>query len=216
MVYPCTVFANPSKFGSGGWFSFIFVLVSIAAAVFFSCLQSPPTNDVGVTGIALYYSVGFVFVSVLINALFIFLAAVPAKMEASKALEVFGKLIVAADVIILIVYLGIMLFFSYFMERHSNAVKEVRTQVKYSSFVSSSLGDILSLAEDKEIHQALLKMKEKVDYSTNTSNTDYLNNEISDQLTVIRRLVCENGSKEEALRQIRELGVLWSRKNAAR
>lgn len=73
---------------------------------------------------------------------------------------------------------------------------------------------MLSNTNDADIHKALLKLKEKVDYSTNTSRTSIFNDEINTKISEIRTALVNGTDKEKIIKLINEMGTLWNKKNA--
>ena len=125
-----------------------------------------------------------------------------------------GSLVIAADIVILAAYLAIMIFSYLHQEKLPQKIKEVERQTAFSSAVSSSLGAMLSNTNDADIHKALLKLKEKVDYSTNTSRTSIFNDEINTKISEIRTALVNGTDKEKIIKLINEMGTLWNKKNA--
>ena len=197
------IIGNPSKLGGSGWFSYAFVLVSIAVAVTCFSLHTAPNNDSSLIGIPFYYSILFVGLSVIINGAFLLTGTISIR-----------PLIIVADVILLVVYLAIILFSYLYHERLPQKIRKAENQLSFTSSVSNTLGSLLAMCADPDTHQALKSLKEKVDYSSNTSKEPQLNIEITDKLASVRASIERKADKNEVILLIEELGSLWDKKNA--
>ena len=70
------------------------------------------------------------------------------------------------------------------------------------------------MCADPDIHQALKSLKEKVDYSSNTTKKTLLCMEITDKLASVRASIERKSDKSEVILLVEELGSLWDKKNA--
>ena len=193
---------NPSRLGGSGWFAFSYVLLGIAVAIICFAVHNNPKNDSSLVGIPFYYSVCYIGIAILINGAYIL-----------GEIDSLGSLVIAADIVILVAYLAIMIFSYLHQVRLPQKIKEVEKQTAFSSSVSSTLGAMLSNTNDAIIHKALLKLKEKVDYSTNTTRTNTLNTEISSKLSEIRAALDGGINREKIIELIEEMTSLWNKRN---
>lgn len=194
---------HPNNLGACGWLSYVFVLVSIAVAVACFSFHRTPQNDSSLVGIPFYYSIAFVSISVIINGIYI--------LAEIKSL---GVLAIAVDIVLFVAYLGIMVFSYLYQERFLKRIENVETRTTFVTSCSAAIGVLLSESADPDIHNALVKLKEKVDFSSNITKSPALISEISEKVSEIRAAIESSDEKADILKLIEELGNLWNKKNA--
>lgn len=194
--------SNFSRLGFSGWFSFLFVPVCVAVVYFFETAHKPLKNDSSTIGIPLYYSFLFLFLSIAINAAYIFVG-----------LQNFAPYVIAADIILLAIYIGIVLFASFYQRKLPAKIRKVQNNTSFSSTVSRSIGVLLAETSESDIHKALVDLKEKVDYSTNTSQYAVDETEILSKLDELQDAIRSSKSKDEILNTISKIETLWKARN---
>ena len=190
-----------SNLGFGGWFSFLYVLICIGVIVCCNTLFRAPKNDSSTFGTPQFYSVLLLVLSVGINAAYIFTE----KKE-------FTPYVIAADIVLLAIYLGVVVISAVYQRNVAEKVEKVQGNTAFATTVSRSLGTLLARADDPEVHKALADLKEKVDYSTNSTQNTVDEPQILSGISKLQEAICA-GQKEEALAAIKDIGFLWTARN---
>ena len=201
----CTVIlllGNISRLGFSGWFSFLYVPACILVVYFLGVVYRPPKNDSSIIGIPLYYSVVLRMLAIVINAAYIF-AGIPQ----------LGPVVIAVDIILLAGYIGIVFFSTLYQRSLPAKTKKLQSNMSFSSTVSRTLGGLLAEADDPDILKALTSLKEKVDYSTNSSQSAVDEPEILSALNGLQEMISGSADKEEIISAVSRVGNLWKARN---
>ena len=193
---------NISRLGFSGWFCFLYIPVYVAAIYYFGTVYKPPKNDSSTIGIPLYYFFILLFLAIAINAAFLF-----------AGVQQLGPFVITADIILLAIYFGIVLFASVYQKNLPVKIRKGQSNISFSSTVSRTLGTLLAEADDPEIRKALVGLKEKVDYSTNSSQYAVDEPEILSKLDELQEAIHGSKSKEEVVNAISSIGSLWKARN---
>ena len=195
------IVGKTAHLGFGGWFGFLYVLVCVGVIVCCNTMFRAPKNDSGTLGIPQYYSVMLLILAVLINGVYIF--------TERKNLTPY---IVAADIVLLAIYFGIIIFTSVYQRDLTVKVNKVEGNTAFATTVSRTLGTLLAQADDPEVHKALAGLKEKVDYSTNSTQNAVDEPQILAGISKLQDALNAN-NKDDALNAISEIGSLWAARN---
>ena len=186
-----------------GWLSFLYVPVCLTLVFFCSVIYKPIRNDSSVVGLPIHYSLLFLILAVLINAGFIFSGVKPA-----------GPFVIAADVLLLVVYLLIALFSYAYLRKLPGKMKKAEQNTTFSVYVSKEIGSMLAQVDDTVLHKELKHLKEEVDYSTNTTQRTIDETVIVKKLEELKAAISKKDSSEKISDLISETASLWKARNA--
>jgi hypothetical protein len=196
-----------SRLGLPGWSGFIFVPLSFCIGYLASATSNRQLlrGDVGSAAIPAYYTVVFLVLSVVANTIFLILS-----------LSDFATILIIIDILLLVVYLSIMLCSTAYLSSLKNKGLTVDRKTASSAQISDSLEELTALTENAEEKAVLLKLKEAVDCSTNTSQrmSEPIEAEMGKQLKQLRSAILEKKETSIILKLIADAAVVWNRRNA--
>ena len=193
---------NITKLGFYGWLSFLFVPACLAAVLYCTAFYKPIKNDSSAVALPIHYSFVLIFLAVVINAAFIFAGVKEA-----------GPFVIAADVLLLVAYLIMALFAYAYLQNLPNKMRKVERNTSFSITVSRELGTLLAQVDNPELHKALAGLKEKVDYSTNSTQGTYDEAPILAKLDELKNAVASKGDTEAIKELISDVTTLWKSRN---
>lgn len=203
------LFCNLPALGLLGWFGFFFVLFSffVAVVTVTRIRGRQPHNDAGLIGIPLYFTAVFLFAAVVINSIFLLFGFVH-----------LTKVLILADVLILAAYIvSILLVALHFSSVQSKASVAAGKGV-FTKLYSQKIGQMIALVAEPEVKASLLRLKEAVDSSTNTSNQQSSSSEQAALLHLdkLKLVLVEEANTQKALAMIAEAMSNWQFRNASR
>ena len=191
-----------------GWFGFSFVIFSflVAFAANWYTANRIPRNDVSLFAIPLYYTIAFLVLSMAVNTAFLLLRLVS-----------LVKVLVAIDVILLVVYLAAMYFTSSHLASVQTKSIVADSQTGSAAQLSAEIARLAGIAPYPEIKNSLLKLKETVDFSTNTVGTaaDGDAHTVSLQLERLRQAMQNKAQPAELQQIVSEAVSTWRSRNAS-
>lgn len=197
------IIGKPEVFGFAEWFSFLYVPVCVLVAWILHLSYASPKNDAGTIGIPIYYTMLLIALAIFISAAFIF-----------SGYHHAAPFVIAAEIILLIVYFAIISMSVLYRERLPKKVFRSEEDTAFHTSVSHSLGTMLSVSSDKEIKNALLELKEIVDYSTNASSQGTDEREIIEKIGQIETLMRSGENMDSVMKAITDANHLWKARNA--
>ena len=190
-----------TRLGFSGWLAFLYVPVSVAVIYYCISAQNTIKNDSSTLGIPIYYSAAFLAVAVILNGSYLLLGS-----------EGMRPIIIALDVILLAVYFILMLAAGRHIDNVNRRIEKSEEITATTTMISKELGKSLALAEDKEIHQAILSLKEKVDYAGNSRKSKE-DEAILRKARELSNSLVHGDDKETVLQLVNQLGRLWAARN---
>lgn len=145
--------------GVNYWTGFAFGLLGMAVAeagVLFAARTNRSTLET--SGIYAYYSLIYIAVVIALNIFF-----------ASTDDYRYITLLVTANIIILIVYILLTYNANKYIKDVSDKTERAAAKTQNAADISKELAVLISISQNSEIKQELIKLKEKVDYSNNVS-----------------------------------------------
>ena len=196
------ILGNVSKLGFSGWFCFLFVPVCFAAVFYCTSFYKPIKNDSSAVALPIHYSAVLIILAVIINAAYILVGVKEA-----------GPFVIAADILLLVAYLIIALFASRYLQNLPNKMRKVERNTSFSVTVSKELGTLLAQADDPVVHKALVGLKEKVDYSTNSTQGAFDEAPILAKIDELRDAVANKEPSEKITALVSDITSLWKARN---
>lgn len=193
-----------SHLGVIGWLCFLFVPVCVAVVYFGGIAYKPLRNDPTAIGLSLYISWGFLALAIIINGSYIIVGN-----------KLMGGFTVAADLILLAIYLGLILFSSIYQQNLSDRMIIERGNLEFSSELSRSVGGMLAGSPDPDIHGALASLKEIIDDSTNSVRSTQIDATIRSETELLKQMIDEQAEKEDILKEISKVADLCKKRNAS-
>ena len=194
---------NINRLGPGGWAAYFFVPVCIAIACLKGISVTAPENDSSFIGVSVYYSLAFVILAIVINGIYIFMG----KASLTRAF-------IAADIILLAIYLMYFLFVFLYQKNLADKVLRVRTNTEFSADISKKIGKMLAETTDRDIHKAMVRLKESIDYSSNSTGIGVDESVIRATVNNLQKLMDEKADKQEIERAISDVERAWKARNA--
>lgn len=200
-------FADYDRIGFYFWGGFAFGAVSFITAVISLLFIKTYENEnlTEINYIPFYYTSAYLLVSLVINSCFVY-------RMAGK----YNLLLVIANLLILFAFIAIRVNTDDYAKDLDKQTKKIEKKIESVSAISTRMSVLLSIVTDPEIKKALLKLKEKVDFSSNLSQ-DFLaesQNLFILQLEQIQEMISGNKSKDEILKKIQEATVTWNSRNS--
>ena len=188
------------------WGGVVFGLIANAISAYMCYLVNAKTdrNTTEASGILTVISVGYLFLATILNSVY----AIKQEGEHDKFLIILNLVLTAGYVI------GMM-------SAGSN-VERIRQQVELSiekttntNQISMQLGKLLGIVSEQSLRAKIYSLKEKVDYSTNVSNSNavYNENNIIYALQEVELLVM-NMNYDEADKKIAQIEIMWNERNS--
>lgn len=190
------------------WGTLTMVVIStiIAELYLLGLRKDPGEQATEVASLGVMATIGYMVVVFLVNTVF-----------ALKGYAGFSWALAGANVVITAVYVVVLLA----TERQTARVTEqlVRTEKKLdvTRQISAKLGDLLAAAEDPEVKNQILKIKEAVDYSTNisTNATAFAESQVLIQLDEVLQLMLRRADKAIILDKLGLTERTWKMRSSA-
>lgn len=190
------------------WGSAICVALAIIAAELYLLVfkkqvsdQSAETNYIG--NIA---TVCFVAITLGLNSVLVF-----------TGLGNFNPIVFIVNIVAIICFI----IFAMWAEQHSNRVAaqlDVTAQKTANTYdISRKLGELASIAENEDIRNKMLKLKEAVDYSSNISTNSTAGREAQmlQKLDEIAQLIISNADNMIISTKLTEAEMIWKLRGSA-
>ena len=203
---------NPS--GISGSIGLLFGMLGFVLVLIFNLqsAQGKVENDTSAFAIPFICSLLFLGGILLINTIFIIVTIfIPVNFILIK------KIVIIVNIIMMVCYVVCSLYFLVYLRRLREKSVIFSTETADLSHVSSAIGKLLSITENREIKTEILKLKEVVDYSANTHTRVSSNVEQTflSQISSIQRAVQENADPKEIKQIILQAIKLWHERNVS-
>lgn len=154
----------------------------------------------------LIFSVGYVAAALLVNAGF-------ALMEYGYL----NKWMVTVNLLLLAGYVILVLYAVKSAQEISERTMQMEQSKTLHREIAADLGLALALAEEKEVRERLLRLKEMVDYSSNVTTLDTTDMEVQMKanLEELVYLLRNKKSSTEILEKIRTAEICWRARSSA-
>lgn len=188
--------------GGFGFGLFAFILVAVVL-VFFNAKGTRDTTEA--SALPLYFSGIYLLATIVTNSYF------TAKIAGDN-----NRVLVILNLVFMVAYISAILYANSYIAGLADATKEVASKIRPITDISKKLGSVVSSAKDDEVKKALLKLKEKVDFSSNLTSdaTKDVENIFYLQLGQIQNMIVENRDKSEILSLINEADTNWNARNS--
>ncbi len=129
----------------------------------------------------------------------------------------FNMLLLISNLVLTIAYIIALMWVESHISRLSAQLQSVEQKTAPSIDISKKLGALLAIAEDDEIRNRILKLKESVDYSSNisTASTTLKESQMAEKLDEIAQLMIGRASKVIIISKLGEAEMLWKLRSTA-
>ena len=174
------------------------VAISLVYLLRFRRFPSKAAEEVGALGV--YFTAVYVVVALAANTVFILLQ-----------LGGFNPVLLVCNLLIMVVYILVILYTERNTRRVSERLERAAQKTAVPTELSIALGRIVAKTEEGELRQRLLKLKESVDYSSNTTTADSAAAEkiMVEQLAALEEMITNQRDYAEILSKIREAEITW-------
>ncbi len=206
-IVGCLVFADFEIAGFYYWGGFVGGLITLLAVLLVTTL-CPPKGNRATTEIG--------FMPVIFGGIYLLISlGINSKFLLMMTGGVFNKVLVILNVICLAAYLLAVYFANQYAARVVAQSDALLSKTANGVNLGVQLASLLSVVKDPDVKQKLHKLKEKLDYSPNTSQnfTNELEADFSNALQDIRNML-DTASKEEILEKIDQAERIWNDRNA--
>lgn len=192
-----------SRLGFGGWTAFLAVPICIILAYVKGAFFSAPTNDSASIGVSGYYSWLFILLAIAVNGSYIVIGSMS-----------LTRIMIAADIVLVAFYLGLILFVFLYQQGLSAKVTKVRGNTRFTAEISRTVGSMIAESTDEDIRKSLINLKEMIDYSTNSVETSFDETSVTDKMSLLRKLIDDQADKEDIKKAISNVEGAWKARNA--
>lgn len=164
--------------------------------------QSVETGAIGIIS-----TICFLFVIAVINTIFIF-----------KVLAILNWIVLAINLTVDVIYIGVIVSVEQYVTRLNKQLIYAEQKKVNSKEIARKLGELLSIADDVDVKERLLKLKEAVDYSTNISTyaTSDIDIKMQNQLDELVQLMLGQADKMIIIEKLTVAEKTWKmRSNTA-
>lgn len=196
---------EPALQYSGGM---IFGMAAGALSILYLMMfrSSPGSQAVEVGAVSVYVTICYVAAAIVLNTMFVLIGS-----------GGFNKFLLLWNAIIIAAYIIVILYVEKDAQRLSDQLDRTEQMLSNSIDISGKLGTILGIAEDNEVRNRILKLKEAVDYSTNITTASTLESErkMECQLDELMNLIINRGDPSAVKDKIREAEITWKIRSSA-
>lgn len=148
---------------------------------------------------ALYFIIGFI-----LNTIFVIVGTGESY-----------KWVIVPNVIIILLYIGVMVFVMKLVTRVSAMGKKIDEKVVSVQMFGVQISGLMDLIEDEEIKNQLVTLKEYVDYSdqVGVAGTKEIEDRFRTQLFDIQTMIDEGASNEEIAAKVKSATSTWKTRN---
>ena len=208
------LFANyesPSFYYWGGFGFGLMVTVAVCLANY--VLKSRNKAPIEVNVLPTVISFGYLIIGIAFNVRF--MIPMPGIYE-MQGTGIFEKVLIAANILLLLVFILTIYFASGYKNRVSEQVEIAEAKIANTTEIMSLVARLLSQTKDEEVRNKLYTFKEKIDYSTNVSQSFSVENEekLMEKLRSIGSELNDGASKERILSDIEDAEKIWNMRNA--
>lgn len=127
------------------------------------------------------------------------------------------KPLVIINVILLIAFLALRMFTDNYAARVDKQTRHVVEKIHSTAQISAKVAFVISITNDREIKEKLLKLKETIDYSSNVSQAagEQIEEQILIQLGYLENLIKGNAEQQVIFNKIEEVTATWKCRNGA-
>lgn len=188
--------------------SLLFGIIAVAAAVIylFFLRFDPGRQAVEQGALSIIITIAYVFISLVANT-----ALIPVGLGG------FDRYLVIGNIIIDAVYVVLILYVENDTRQLKNRLDRTETKIAASVDISAKLGALLGIAENEEIRNRLLKLKELVDYGTNitTAATAAQEQQMVGCLDELMNLLMADSRNELVMEKIQQAERCWKLRSSA-
>lgn len=125
------------------------------------------------------------------------------------------KWVIVPNVIIILLYIGAMVFVMKLVTRVSALGKKIDEKVVSVQMFGVQISGLMDLIEDEEIKNQLVTLKEYVDYSdqVGVAGTKEIEDRFRTQLFDIQTMIDEGASNEEIAAKVKSATSTWKTRN---
>lgn len=199
-IYVISDMHEPTLSCAGG---VVFGVVAVVASVLYLAFfrTSPGRQAVESGAFSAFASVAYVVSTLSTNTVFVLTQR-----------GHFSKLLILVNLCISTVYFIIILFAEKDVQRLSQQLNRMERSTETHINISEKLGILLSMAPNGEIRNQILKLKECVDYSSNTStgNTCEFEQEMDSRLSEIIDMLSTRTEETAIREQLHSAEMTWN------
>lgn len=208
------LFANYKSPSFCYWGGFGFGLMVIAAVCLANyVLKSRNKAPIEVNVLPTVISFGYLIIGIAFNVRFMISRPGIYEMQGTG---IFEKVLIAANILLLLVFILTIYFASGYKNRVSEQIEIAGGKIANTTEIMSLVARLLSQTKDEEVKDKLYAFKEKIDYSTNVSQSFSVENEekLMEKLRGIGADLNNGAPKEHILSDIEEAEKIWNMRNA--
>lgn len=129
----------------------------------------------------------------------------------------FNWFVLITNLLVNVIYIILLIWIEQHTTRISTQIKRIEGRNSMHIEITRKLGELLGMAEDSDIKERLLRLKESVDYSTSTSSDKSLvyEGQMQDHLDEIVQLIIGRADKKIILSKINTAEITWKQRSSA-
>ena len=206
IIFSCVNFTLAGYYGWMGLAGGIAAFVVSGISVSLSGLNKKDGKEMTeVNAVSYIITDGYLITALIANTLFCFLAYLS-----------YPKVIpVTVNLILLICVVVLRCFTDRYRDRVARTAAHTAAKVHSVENIGAQLSEVISITVDEEEKIKLKKMKEEIDFSSNTSQpfTEEMEHEFRAQLDEIRNMIEKNADRVDVLQHIQAAEKTWKRRN---
>ncbi|MDE6713853.1 MAG: hypothetical protein K2K20_08970 [Lachnospiraceae bacterium] len=188
------------------WAGFAFGVFGLAvAATGVVCIGKTNRSTQETKGIPVYYTSIYAVISIVLNIIFAFTPN-----------GQYVTLYVVANLFILLVYVLLMYNAGKYIGRVTERAEYAAAKMEKVADISKELAALISMSTDENMRRELLKLKEKVDYSNNVSQsfTGQSEDVFLKKLYDLREAMSNGTGVDVLTAKVKDADVTWNMRNS--
>lgn len=189
------------------WVGFAFGLLGLAvAAAGTVCIGRTNRSTQETKGIPVYYTSIYAVISAALNIAFAFTPG-----------DQYMTLYVVANLFILLVYILLMYNAGKYIGRVTERTEYAAAKMEKVAEISRELAALISMSTDEGVRRELLKLKEKVDYSNNVSQsfTEQSEEAFLKKLYDLREAMSNGTGADVLTAKVKDADMAWNMRNSS-
>lgn len=188
------------------WAGFAFGVLGLAAAAAgIVCIGRTNRSTQETKAIPVYYTSIYAVISVALNIIFAFTPD-----------GQYVTLFVVANLFILLVYVLLMYNAGKYIGRVTERTEYAAAKMEKVARISGELAALISMSKDEGVRRELLKLKEKVDYSNNVSQsfTEQSEDVFLKKLYDLREAMSNGTGPDVLTAKVKDADMAWNMRNS--
>ncbi len=201
------IIGNAVKIGINFWGGLAAGLIAIIVSVVLTVLRPVKSNDATTEVNTVPYAFSFIYIilSMIVNVICMLMA------DSRKGFVI----LIAVNVVLLAIFAYLFTTASQSALSVAEKTEVVSAKTNNTANFSMMLASLLGIAKDEEVKKAIYALKQKVDYSSNTSQsfTREIENEFEQALQTVGDAIRQDREKNEIIEAIKSAEGIWNDRN---